>query len=164
MAFSIIPVRLDEDLWLDVVAILDETASELLLDDEESRYRVLAAVDDDVGVIGATVLEIGKIGFGPLAANSVGFIETLYVLPDYRAKGVGKRMICATFVYAWQCGCESVRASIGYDESAAISLCEKLGMAFVPEEDLKAVGGEPRYTVIAINPELVRAGYGADEE
>lgn len=163
MGFTIVPVRLEDDAWLDVVALLEETASELLLDDDEGRYHALAAIDDEAGVIGASVLEVGRLAYGPLSANTVGFIEVLFVAPDYRGKGVGKHLLCGTFVYAWQCGCDSVRASIGYEEISAISLCGKLGMAFIPEEDLKAVGGEPRYTVVAIKPELVLGGYGAEE-
>jgi ribosomal protein S18 acetylase RimI-like enzyme len=164
MAFSILPIRIDNDLWLTVVALLDETGAALLVDDEDSRCHVLAAVDDDVGVIGAAVLEMGTVGYGPLGANSIGNIEVLFVSPEFRGKGVGKRLICETLNYAWQCGCDSVRASVGYEETTAISLFEQLGLAFMSEEDFHAVGGEPRYTVIAIQPARVNSGYAAEEE
>lgn len=160
MPYSIVPVRAEEDLWLEVVRLLDDDA-DLIVDDDEGRYHVLATVDDEAGVMGVAVLEIGTLGFGPLGTNSVGFVETVFVAPDFRGRGVGKRLICASLEYAWKCGCDSVRASVGYEEAAALSICEKLGFAFVPEEDMASIGGELRYTIVAIRPELMRAGYGS---
>jgi len=118
-------------------------------------YHFLVATDETGLLLGGCVIDIGPMGFGPLAEETVGFLENIEVLDEHRRKGVGKALLRAALDLAWERGARSVRWTVDYDNTAGIGLYSSLGLAFVPEEDPDAEAPERCYTVIAANPAFV---------
>jgi len=117
-------------------------------------YQFLAAVDEAGCFLGGCVIGIGPMGFGPLADETIGFLENIEVIEEYRRKGVGKALLRAALDFAWKRGARNVRWTVDYDNPAGIALYSSLGLAFVPEEDPDAEVPEKCYTVVAPNPAL----------
>ena len=92
-----------------------------------------------------------------------GFLENIEVLEAHRINGIGAALLRDTLNLAWQCGCESVRSTVDYDNRAALALYRSQGMGFIPEEDPDAAQPEHCYAIVAINPKRVAAGYGCQQ-
>ena len=122
-------------------------------------YRFFAATGDAGTFLGGSVIDIGRMGLGPLSETIIGFLEDIEVLEPHRRKGVGTDILRATLYHAWQSGCHSVRWIVDYQNEAGIALYQKCGLGFVPDEDPDAEQPEKQYTVVAINPERVKTGY-----
>ncbi len=154
-------VKSSDSVWPQVAALFPSSVAWLDDPKDDGDYRFLAATDDSGNLLGASVIEISNLVFGPLSDVPAGFLEDIEVLEAHRRKRIGVALIQATFDLAWSEGCESVRATVDYDNDAALALYRSQGMGFIPEEDPDATG-EPAttYAIVAINPDRVTKGYG----
>ncbi len=148
--------------WAQVTALLPDAVSWVDNPDDDGDYRFLVAIGKGGDFLGASVIEIGDLYFGPLRDMSAGFLEGIETLPVHRGRGVGAALLRATLKLAWGAGCESVRSTVDYDNSAALALYRSQGFGFIPQEDLDAAESEACYTIVAINPNNVAKGYGRD--
>lgn len=160
---NIVPVRKEDGLWPKVASLFPEAAAWLDSPDDDGDYRFLAAMNDDGEFLGASVIEIGTLYFGPLAGVPAGFLENIEVLGPHRRQGIGKSLLRAILQLAWDCGCESVRSTVDYDNVPAISLYRSQGLGFLPEEDPDAAEKDLCYSIVAIKPERIAEGYGTKE-
>jgi len=123
---------------------------------ETGDYRFFGATDDNGVLLGGCVLEIGTLRFGPLSNVPAGFLEDIAVLKQHRREGIGTALLSATLDCAWQVGCESVRATVAYDATAAIALYRSSGFGFIPEEDPDSEEQDKTYSIVAINPDRLK--------
>ena len=151
-------------IWPQAAALFPDAVGWLDDQTDGGDYRFLAATDDDGTLLGASVVEIGDLVFGPMSDVPAGFLEGIEVLDAHRRKGIGGALLRATLDLAWQCGCESVRSTVDYDNGAALALYRSQGMGFIPEEDPDAAQPEHCYAIVAINPKRVAAGYGCRQD
>jgi len=61
--------------------------------------------------------------------------------------------------HSWQSRYHNVRWIVDYESEAGIALYQKLGLGFDPDEVAGVEPPEKQYTVVAINPKRVSAGY-----
>ena len=148
------------DLWPKVARLFPRAVRWMNDPKDEGNYRFFAATDDGGFFLGGSVIDIGRMRFGPLSETVVGFLEDLEVLAPYRRHGVGAALLLVTLDHAWRSGCHNVRWTVDYANTAGIGLYQSMGLGFVPEEDPDTDQPEKRYTVVAINPRRVEAGYG----
>ncbi len=154
-------VKSGDGVWPQVAALFPSAVAWLDDPQDDGDYRFLAAIDDSDHLLGASVIEISNLVFGPLSDIPAGFLENIEVLEAHRRKGVGAAILNATFKLAWAADCESVRATVDYENGAALALYRSQGMGFIPEEDPDAPGEPARtYAIVAINPDRVTRGYG----
>ena len=151
-----------DSLWPQVAILFPAAVSWLENPKDGADYHFLVAADDDDNLLGATVIEIGNLVFGPLSDVPAGFLENIEVLEAQRRKGVGAALLQTTLHVAWQSGCESVRGTVDYDNSAALAFYRSQGLGFIPEEDPDAAEPERCYAIVAINPDRVTKGYAAN--
>jgi GNAT superfamily N-acetyltransferase len=130
--------------------------------DDDGHYHFFAAVDDDQGVIGGAVIDIGELNFGPLKHMTVGFLESIEVDEPFRRRGVGTALLRASFDYAWACGAQNVRWTVDWSNTAGIAFYVYCGAGVIPEGD-SPEHPETYYTLMALNPKLVVGGYGRSE-
>jgi ribosomal protein S18 acetylase RimI-like enzyme len=124
--------------------------------DDDGDYRFFAATDSEGTFLGASAIDVGRMGFGPLADITVGFLEDICVVEEHRRKGAGAALLRATLKHAWECGCEHVRCTVEYANDAGIALYRSVGMGVIPEEDPQDETPVKCYTVISLNPERER--------
>lgn len=153
-------VRPGDDAWPPLAALFPRAVRWMNDPKDGANYHFFAAVGGDGALLGGSVIEIGNMRFGPLAETRIGFLEDIHVAESERGKGVGSALLRATLDHAWAQGCENVRWTVQYDNAEAIALYRSLGLGFVPDEDPDAKQPERQYTVVAINPERVKTGYG----
>ena len=150
-----------DGIWPQVAALVPVSVGWLNDPCDDGDYRFLFATDEGGNFLGVSVIEIGTLYFGPLSEVAAGFLEDIEVVEAHRKQGIGAALLQAALQLAWQSGCESVRATVDYDNSAALALYRSQGLGFIPEEDPDAPG-EPdtTYSIVAINPARVIKGYG----
>lgn len=118
---------------------------------DAGHYHGFLAMTIDNALLGLCVIDISPLGFGPLAEDTVGFLEDIHVLPRCRRQGIGTALLRAALEEAWRQGAQHVRWSIGYD-AEALPFYRMLGFAFIPEEDPQHDPPERYYTVVATSP------------
>ena len=99
-------------------------AERLLADD---RHRVVVAVDDADGVIGAAVLGAETAG-GLLDPPSV-YVSHLVVRPEQRRRGAGRALVAAAAGYAEELGVDSVVVGVAPTGRDANRFFARLGFA-----------------------------------
>ena len=154
----------DDVAWPQVAALFPKAVGWLNGATDKGDYRFLVAIDESDNLLGASVVDIGNLVFGPLSKVSAGFLENIEVVEAHRKKRIGAALLRATLNLAWQCGCESVRSTVDYDNSAALALYRSQGLGFIPEEDPDAPEPEKCYAIVAINPKRVENGYGCQQD
>ena len=147
-----------DDTWRGMAGLFPRAVAWTGDPDDTGSYHFLAAVDEAGRLLGGSVIDIGPMGFGPLAEETVGFLEDIEVLEAHRRKGVGKALLRAVLSFAWEKGARSVRWTVDYENAAGIALYSGPGVAFVPEEDPDAENPEKCYTVVAANPKPAEGG------
>jgi ribosomal protein S18 acetylase RimI-like enzyme len=154
-AIAIRRVHPGDALWPRMATLFPRASTWLADSEDGGDYRFLVAMDHAGNVLGGSVIEIGRLRFGPLADMRVGYLEDILVLEGCRRKGVGSAVLRVTLAHAWENRCENVRWTVSYGNTAGIALYRSLGFAFVPDEDPSQAEPELQYTVIAINPTRV---------
>ena len=151
---TIVQVRPGHDLWRHVAEQSPQTIRYIQDPGDGGDYHCFLAIREDNAFLGLSIVDIGPMHFGPLAEDTVGFLENILVLPAYRRQGVGTALLRAALNAAWQARAKHVRWTVGYEDEG-LPFYRALGFAFVPEEDPKSENPEKYYTVVAVNPEEV---------
>ena len=163
MKVRVVQVQPGEALWPKVAALFPRVMRWMQDPRDGGDYRFFAATDGRGAFLGASVMDVGPMHFGPLSDVTIGFLEDIHVLEPHRRKGVGTALLRATLEHAWVTGCQNVRWTVEYGNQAGIALYESMGCGFVPEEDPDAEQPLKCYTVVAINPKRVNAGYSSSK-
>ncbi|MGD0093766.1 MAG: GNAT family N-acetyltransferase [Planctomycetota bacterium] len=138
-----------DPLWQRIAKLFARSVRYMNDPKDKGDYHFLAATDARGRFLGGSVIDIGPLRFGPLADTTAGFLENIEVLRPYRRHGVATALLRATLRFAWRRGCESVRWTVKYDNTAAIALYRNAGCVFIPEEDPQARRPQRYYTVVA---------------
>ncbi len=149
--------------WPPVAALFPRAVRWMNDPKDGGNYHFFAATGNDGRFLGGSVIDIGNMRFGPLAEKKSGFLEDIHVAESERRKAVGSALLRATLDHAWRAGCESVRWTVQYDNLEAIAFYRGMGLGFIPDEDPDADEPERQYTVVAINPDRVKKGYGCQQ-
>lgn len=156
MDFQIVESKAGDSLWAHVAEHSPRTIRWIEDSKDDGDYHCFVATGDQDEFLGLCVIDIGSMYFGPLADRMVGFLEEALVLEPYRRKGIGTALVRAALSFAWQCGADHVRWTVDYQSTESIAFSQSIGVAFVPEEDPDAEQPEKYYTVVAINPKLIK--------
>ena len=157
---TICEAKPSDAIWPQVAALFPEAVAYLDDPADDGDYRFLVATDKSGNLLGGSVIEIGDLALGPLAEVPAGFVENIEVIEAHRRKGTGAALLVATLDLAWRSGCESVRSTVDYSNSAALALYRSQGLGFIPKEDPDAAEPDLCYSIVAINPDRVQKGYG----
>lgn len=152
MNVAVTEVRPGDALWPDVAELFPRAVGWMNDPNDDGDYHFLAAASERGAFLGGCVIDVGAMSFGPLADRTIGFVEDIEVLEPHRRRGVGTALLRAALDLAWALGAQSVRWTADYDNAAAIALYERIGAAFVPEEDPDAAEPQRCYTVVVVNP------------
>jgi len=117
-------------------------------------YRCFAALGPHDEFVGLAIVELGRLGFGPLADQLVGCLENILVLEPYRRQGIGTALLQRILRTAWESQARHVWWTVEYDNAAAIGLYQRIGAVFIAEEDPEAEKPERYYTVVVPNRSL----------
>lgn len=124
-----------------IVEALRDT--ELTREDIEAGYVIDAIIEDDLGRLrdpsSGSMLFLARVNgaiagcviLDPLPAD-VGEVKRLYVDPDYRGHGLGRRLLEALVDAATETGYERVRLSTGPHHTAAHAIYDDLGFEPIP--------------------------------
>jgi GNAT superfamily N-acetyltransferase len=94
-------------------------------DAEAARHPVLARAG---AVENAQELrDLPATDRGGYATNPVGYIEGIFVKPDYRRRGVGRALVAAAEEWAASRGCTEMALDCLFDNSASELFHRKLG-------------------------------------
>lgn len=92
------------------------------------------ALDDNTSNLAGFVLNYHS--FSSVSQGKIVILNDLFVVPEYRKKGIAERLINSTFDLAKQVGAIRVDLGTGKDNATAQRLYEKIG--FVKDEDFYA--------------------------
>lgn len=154
MAYKIAQSKVGDALWRYVAEYSPETIRWIEDPADDGNYHCFLAVGPGNTFMGLCVIDIGPMRFGPLAQETVGFLENILVLPSHRRQGIGTAILSAVLKFAWQQGAKHVRWTVGYEDEG-LPFYRALGFAFIPEEDPHSESPERYYTVVAVNPQTV---------
>lgn len=118
-------------------------------DRELWRFALTCAVTAEGEVLGGVYLDIGPIGgAGPLARETLAYLERTFVRPDCRRQGLATRLLRRAMEVAREAGALYIRCSNGWENAAERALFLRCGFALIDlngEED-----AEPCY--LAVRP------------
>ena len=149
--FSVVEVRAGDRFWDAVCGACPGVARWTADGKDDGSYHCFAAVRPGE-FLGAAVIDVGPMGFGPLADDTVGFLEDIEVEAEHRRSGVGTALLASVLDRAWDLGALSVRWTVDSANAAGIGLYRAVGAAFVPDEDPGAAEPQKRYTVVLQRP------------
>ncbi|MGD0296468.1 MAG: aminoglycoside 6'-N-acetyltransferase [Bryobacteraceae bacterium] len=141
MNFSIEPVQpgteafraycsLRNQLWQMGEAVCEREALEILAD---SRWAVFVSRLDSGVVVG--FLEVHLRDYAEGAESSpVGYLEGLYVAPEYRKQGIGGALIRAGDQWAWSRGCIEIASDAQIDNAISIEMHKRMGYTEVERQ------------------------------
>ena len=87
---------------------------------DDTSIALVAAADNMV-----TGYLLGSLGEG--SRNPGAKLESMFVKPEYRRKGIGHQLVAAFLEWAWAHGALRVTVSVAPGNSAAVELYRKLG-------------------------------------
>jgi GNAT superfamily N-acetyltransferase len=113
----------------DLVGLLAEQVAEMTHRYGEAPLPVHPAASFMVAVIGSTAIGCGAIQ--PVAPDTAE-LKRMYVRPDHRGRGVGRRLLSALEALAVSSGYGIVRLETGIRQPEAIGLYESAGYIAIP--------------------------------
>lgn len=115
----------EHDLPADPSRVAEAVAG--ILADERTGFLLLARAD--AGVVGVSyVAMIWSLEHGGLSS----WLEELYVLPEWRGRGVGAQLLRASLVAARERGCVAMDLEVTADHARAARLYAREGFAELP--------------------------------
>jgi len=111
----IIPSEFNADRW---IRFIEETVA------EGRGFLIIAEWNGEI--IGFTFASISRMFPLDVTEHAVGTINDVYVLPEFRGRGIGKRMVAECLEKFKARGVKNVRLSVLAENKAAIKLYEKL--------------------------------------
>ena len=96
------------------------------------HFLLVCAVTPDGKVLGGVHLDVGPInGAGPMARMKLAYLERTFVLPEHRRWGLGSLMLEKAIEVLTEDGCEYIRCSNNWDNSAERALLRRSGFALI---------------------------------
>lgn len=99
---------------------------------EAWRFALVCAVSPDGHVLGGVHLDIGPIGgAGPLATETLAYLERTLARPEYRRRGLATTLLRKAIEVASEAGCLHIRCSNNWSNPAETALLRRCGFALV---------------------------------
>ncbi len=152
MRYRVIQTEPGHELWRHIERHSPQTVGYMADPNEEGDYRCFVALDGQGRFAGLSIVAIGRLGFGPLANQTVGCLENILVLRSCRRQGIGSALFQKALEAAWQAHAVQVWWTIGYQNRVAIAFYRSRGAIFIAEEDPASDSPEQYYTVVVANP------------
>jgi GNAT superfamily N-acetyltransferase len=153
MRYCVIQTRPEDRFWRHIERHSPQTVGYMADPKDEDDYHCFIALDAQRSFAGLSIVAIGRLGFGPLADQTVGCLENIFVPAPYRRQGIGSTLFQKALVAAWQARAVHVWWTIDYGNSAAIAFYVSRGAVFIAEEDPASDNPEKYYTVVIANPD-----------
>jgi len=122
----------DREGWLAMrVALWPECEREASAEEitdvlEGGRQAAFLAIDEEGAAIGFVEVSTRDYVEG-CSSSPVGYVEGIYVRPEYRGAGVGRALIRAAEAWARERGCVEMGSDTRLDDTRSISFHEALG-------------------------------------
>ncbi len=152
MNYQISETAPGDELWSYIEHYSPQTLRYIASASPHSSYRCFIANHAEQQFLGLSIVEIGPLGFGPLAARTVGCLENILVLEPHRRRGIGTALVRAALQAAWAAGACHVWWTVPYENEGAIAFYSSLGALFIAEEDPDSPTPEKYYTVVLPGP------------
>ncbi len=153
MRYRVIHTEPGHELWQYIEQHSPQTSGYMSDPHDEGDYRCFVALDAQGRFAGLSIIAIGRLGFGPLANQTVACLENILVPRSCRRKGIGSALFQKALEAAWQAHAVQVWWTIGYQNRAAIAFYLSRGAIFIAEEDPASHNPEQYYTVVVANPD-----------
>lgn len=122
---------------------------------EQNVRRHLAGDQVRALIAGRPATGLALFSFRPTVWGDgpVALLEELYVVPEKRGKGIGRRLMEATLTEARTAGCVWIEVTTGESDAEARSLYESCGFT-----NLEDASGQPRmlYYELELNGDFIR--------
>jgi len=141
-----------DKLWGYIERHSPQTVQYMTDPSDDGDYRCFVAVDEHDAFMGLCVVDIGRLGFGPLADQTVACLENILVLEGHRRRGTGSALLQTALAAAWELGSAHVWWTVEYENTGAIGFYLANGAVFIAEEDPDSEAPERYYTVVIPNP------------
>lgn len=141
-----------DNLWRHIERYSPQTVQYIADPDDTGDYRCFVAVDGHDEFMGLCVVDICRLGFGPLKDQTVACLENILVSKEYRRQGLGSRLLEAALMSAWKSHVAYVWWTVDYANTGAIAFYRANGALFIAEEDPGAEVPERYYTALIPNP------------
>lgn len=151
-AVHITQTRPGDEFWHHIQCHSPQTVGYIADPNDHGDYRCFVALDPADTFLGLCIIDIGRLGFGPLADQRVACLENILVREDQRRQGTGAALLRSALALAWQEGADHVWWTVGYENTEAIAFYHAMGAAFIAEEDPDAEAPERYYTAVIQNP------------
>jgi GNAT superfamily N-acetyltransferase len=152
MAYRVTQTRPGDGLWRHIEQHSPQTVRYMADPEDRGDYRCFVALSARDEFIGLSIVDIGRLGFGPLADRPVACLENVLTLEPHRRQGVGTALLCAGLDAAWESDARHVWWTVDYGNVTAIAFYNSVGAAFIAEEDPQADEPERYYTVVVASP------------
>jgi len=96
------------------------------LDDPEARYAFITLLKAGDAVVGSAALTVPRSG--------VATVKRMYLRPEFRAMGWGRRLLEEVVDHATSCGCERIDLDTSTRQAGARRLYEKSGFTLLRQE------------------------------
>jgi GNAT superfamily N-acetyltransferase len=154
MKFRIVQTRAEDCLWRYIERYSPQTVRYIADPKDHGDYRCFVAVGTADEFIGLGIVDLGPLALGPLAEQTVGCLENILVLEQYRRQRIGTALLQALLSIAWQSHARHVWWTVDYGNITAIAFYQCNGAVFIAEEDSQADDPQKYYTVVIPNPAL----------
>ena len=93
------------------------------------KDALVALIDDKI--VGAFLCKFYNLG-----GKKIGYVDYLFIDPDYHGKGVGKNLLEEGLDYMWSCGCDGLSTTVKDDNVGSWSLFVKNGFTRVSFKEM----------------------------
>ncbi len=111
-------VQFDEERW-------NQSIKRRLAEDEIWGIHFLLLAEENNKVCGIAISEVREKILGAL--DYYGYIDNVYVLPEYREKGVGTQLLLELIKSLKRSNVLKVRLNVRSDNGEAVKILKKLG-------------------------------------
>jgi putative acetyltransferase len=133
MPITIVEARPDSADAIELIAELDETLAPFYPVESRHGYSVEKLLNEGVAFF---VLRRDDVAAGcggvQLFGTDYAELKRMYVRPEYRGLGLGKRLVNHLAAYSRQRGITVLRLETGIYQEAAVALYEQMGFKRIP--------------------------------
>ena len=152
MTYRLTQTRPGDELWPCIERHSAQTVRYLANPNDVGDYHCFVAVDEDDAFMGLCIVSICRLGFGPLAEQTVACLENILVVEAHRRHGIGSTLLQKALSAAWESGAAHVWWTVEYENTSAIDFYVANGAVFIAEEDPDDKDPERYYTVVVPSP------------
>ena len=151
MKFRVGKVEAGDRFWPLVCEHFPRAVRRLLDPSDQGEYHFFVAIDMRLRFLGGAVIDVGPIGYGPLAGRMAGFLEDIEVGEPFRRQGVGTALLRAALDYYWDREAGHVRWTVACANTVGVVFYDSLGLAMLPDSDPENPE-DKYYLVVATSP------------